>query len=201
MARVTLSKAQLSKEKENLASFRRYLPAIDLKRQQLMSARARARRTIAELAAKVEQAIAAAGEAIPMMADNRIELKGLVRIGEVKLGTLNVTGVRLPRLEDIEIIRQPYGLMVRPHWVDAYVERMSEALRLYVEVQIARQQLAVLDVAVVKVTQRVNLFDKVLIPQAQSNIRRINIYLGDSERAAVVNAKIAKRKRETEALA
>jgi V/A-type H+-transporting ATPase subunit D len=56
-------------------------------------------------------------------------------------------------------------------------------------------------VAVRRITQRVNLFEKVLIPQTRENIRRINVYLGDAERAAVVGAKIAKRKREAEAAA
>jgi V/A-type H+/Na+-transporting ATPase subunit D len=56
-----------------------------------------------------------------------------------------------------------------------------------------------LDAAVTKVAQRVNLFDKVLVPRANANIRRIDIALGDLERAAVVNSKIAKRKKEGEA--
>ena len=60
----------------------------------------------------------------------------------------------------------------------------------------ARERLALLEAAVVKITQRVNLFDKVLVPQTLDNIRRINVFLGDAERSAVVGAKIAKRKRE-----
>lgn len=198
MARVPLSKSQLSKEKESLSSFRRYLPAIDLKRQQLMAERMRARQALKEIEEKVAAAIAEAGETMPMLADKRVDLNGLVKLGKVTLGSQNVAGLRLPRIEDVEIIRASYGLMVRPHWVENYVARMSEAIGLRIEAQIAKRRLALLEAAVVKVTQRVNLFDKVLIPQAQQNIRRINVYLGDAERAAVVNAKIAKRKRETQ---
>jgi V/A-type H+-transporting ATPase subunit D len=198
MARVPLSKSQLSREKENLASYGRYLPALDLKRQQLMAARAAARREIAGIEARIAALIAETGEAIPMLADRRIDLGGLVRLGEVRTRTQNVAGVRMPVVEQVETIRAPYGWMVRPHWVDAVADRLAEGIRLKVEARIARERLDLLEVAVTRITQRVNLFDKVLIPQARENIRRINVYLGDAERAAVVRSKIAKRKRELE---
>jgi V/A-type H+/Na+-transporting ATPase subunit D len=198
MARVPLSKSQLSKEKESLASYRRYLPALDLKRQQLMGERLRARREIGAIRERIEAVVATAGEAIPMLADRRVNLEGLVRLEAVEYGTQNVAGVRLPTVERIKVVRAPYGRMVRPHWVDAVAERLVEAIRLRVEERIAEERLALLDVAVTRITQRVNLFEKVLIPQTQENIRRINVYLGDTERAAVVGAKIAKKKREAQ---
>jgi V/A-type H+-transporting ATPase subunit D len=199
MAGVQLSKSSLTREKESLALYRRYLPALDLKRQQLMGERQRARAEIERLRAEVAAAVDAAGAALPMMADMRVPLDGLVRLGAVRLATQNVAGVRLPVVEEVEVIRAPYGRLVRPHWVDAVAQRLTDALRLSVEVAVAEKRLAGLERAVTRITQRVNLFDKVLIPQTNRNIRRINVYLGDAERAAVAGAKIAKRKREAEA--
>jgi len=198
MSKVQLSKSSLTREKESLALYRRYLPALDLKRQQLMGERQRQRNEIARLRQEVARVIEAAGEAIPMMADRRVPLEGLVRLGEVRLGTQNVAGVKLPTVEHVEVIRQAYGRMARPHWVDAVSDRLAAAIRLQVEVAVAEQRLAGLERAVTRITQRVNLFDKVLIPETRTNIRRINVYLGDAERAAVAGAKIAKRKREAE---
>ncbi|TVS00449.1 MAG: V-type ATP synthase subunit D [Rhodospirillales bacterium] len=198
MARVQLSKSSLTREKENLGLYGRYLPALDLKRQQLMGERHRARADIARLEGDVVRAIEAAGAAIPMMADRGVPLEGLVRLGQVRLGSQNVAGVKLPTVEHVELIRTPYGRLVRPHWVDAVVDRLADAIRLSVEVEVAKKRLAGLERAVTRITQRVNLFDKVLIPQTRRNIRRINVYLGDAERAAVAGAKIAKRKREAE---
>jgi len=43
-------------------------------------------------------------------------------------------------------------------------------------------------------TQRVNLFEKKLIPELRENIRKIKIFLGDEETAAVGRAKLAKGK-------
>ena len=93
---------------------------------------------------------------------------------------------------DIEIEIAPYGFMVRPHWVDLVTKRLKEVLRLRVTRLVEQRRIKLLEEAVVKVTQRVNLFDKVTIPRAKANIRRINIALGDLERAAVVNSKISK---------
>jgi V/A-type H+/Na+-transporting ATPase subunit D len=196
VARVPLSKSQLTREKDNLASYRRYLPALDLKRQQLMGERNRARHEIARIEAVVAESVVDAGIAIPMLADERVDVARLAWPGEVRLGTQNVAGVRLPIVESVEIHRSQYSRLVRPHWVDAVADRLAAAIRLRIEAEVARERLALLEAAVVKITQRVNLFDKVLVPQTLDNIRRINVFLGDAERSAVVGAKIAKRKRE-----
>ena len=201
MARVPLSKSQLAREKANLASYNRYLPALDLKRQQLMAERNRARQALASLREELKAQVETVGTDIPMLAERRIDLKGLARLKSVRLGTQNVAGVRLPIVESVEVRIAPYSPLVRPHWVDAVAERLREAIRLRVELQVAEHRIAALDAALTKVTQRVNLFEKVLTPEAKENIRRILVYLGDAERAAVVGAKLAKRKREEEAAA
>src|SRR5208283_3170837 len=197
MARLNLSKTQLAKENTNLAMYRRYLPSLDLKRQQLTAERNRTQARIAEIEAQIGRRVARIGEEIPMLANKDIDLKGLASLKALKIGERNVVGLRLPSLKEIEVDVARYGYLVRPHWVDLVAERLKEVLRLKVEAQVTRRQVALLDAAATKVTQRVNLFDKVLIPHTKKNIRRIDIALGDLERSAVVNAKIAKHKTQT----
>ena len=84
-------------------------------------------------------------------------------------------------------------MLARPHWVDNYVEEMKEIARLKVEFAVAEKRLEELDRAVRRITQRVNLFEKILIPNAKKMIQRIIIFLGDAERSAVVRSKIAKK--------
>lgn len=198
MSQIPLSKAQLAREKESLSASRRFLPALDLKRQQLMAERNKARVAAREARAVFEQAVKEAGTTVPMLADRRIDLKGLVQVEAVRLGERNIAGVRVPVVEDVIITVRPYGRFARPHWVDEVVRRLTQAARLRVEADVAERSVALLDRAVTRTTQRVNLFDKVLIPQAEKNIRRILVALGDNERAAVVGAKLAKRKRHGE---
>src|SRR6056297_1515676 len=196
MARLTLSKAQLGKEKAALAMYRRYLPALDMKRKQLMAERKRAEGRLAALRREEAERIGHIGAEIPMLADSGIDLDGLARLTAVDLGSRNVVGQIVPVVERIAVEVAPYGRLARPHWVDLVAERLTEVLRLRVEAQVTEREIALLDGAIRTVTQRVNLFDKVLIPQAQSNIRRLGIALGDMDRSAVVNSKIGKRKRQ-----
>jgi len=197
MARLSLSKTQLAKENTSLAMYRRYLPSLDLKRRQLTAERNKTQARIAEIEAQIERRVEKIGEEIPMLANQDIDLKGLATLKAVKIGERNVVGLRLPSLVEIEVDVARYGYLLRPHWVDLLAEHLKEVLRLRVEAQVTQRQVALLDAAVTKVTQRVNLFDRVLIPHTRANIRRIDIALGDRERSAVVNAKIAKHKTQT----
>ena len=196
MARLSLNKAQMAREAEALSTYRKFLPALDLKRQQLMAARAETQARIARMEADLADLTEAVGAEIPMLANADIRLEGLVEVAGQRRGTRNVAGITLPVLEDIEIAVAPYGYLTRPHWVERVVARLEEALRLRLAIAVEHEALAILARAVATVTQRVNLFEKVLIPRAQANIKRIRIALGDMERAAVVTSKIAKRKRE-----
>ena len=192
MARLNLSKMQLAREKADLAMYRRYLPSLDLKRKQLSAERNQSEKRIEEIEREIAHQIEGIGAEIPMLANKEIDLKELVTLKTVQLGEANLVGQRLPVLKDIEIEIAPYGFMVRPHWVDLVTKRLTEVLRLRVTRLVEQRRIKLLEEAVVKVTQRVNLFDKVTIPRAKANIRRINIALGDLERAAVVNSKISK---------
>ena len=196
MARLALSKTQLAKEKSALTMYRRYLPALDLKRKQLTAEMKKTEARIAGTKAGIDRRVEGIGAAIPMLANTQIDLKGLVTLKSVRMGERNVVGQRVPVVEDIEVEVAPYGYLARPHWVDLVATRLKEVLRLRVEIRVARREMELLAAAATKVTQRVNLFEKVLIPNAQANIRRIDIALGDMERSAVVNSKIGKRKRE-----
>lgn len=199
MARLQLSKAQLAKETAALARYRRYLPALDLKRKQLIAERNRARTRLAEAERAIAARVEAIGAEIPMLANTEIDLAGLARVARLEVGERNLVGVRVPVLVRLEVEIAPYGYMLRPHWVDLAAERLREVVRREVEARLLREEIALLDAAVTKVMQRVNLFEKVLIPRARTRIARIRIALGDAERAGVVTSKIAKRKREAAA--
>lgn len=196
MARLALSKTQLAREKAALAMYRRYLPSLDLKRKQLTAELKKTEARIAGIETEIDRRVEGIGAAIPMLANTQIDLKGLVTLKSVRMGERNVVGQRVPQVEDIEVAVTAYGYLVRPHWVDLVAARLKDVLRLHVEIRVAQREIELLAGAVTKVTQRVNLFEKVLIPNAQANIRRIDIALGDMERSAVVNSKIGKRKRE-----
>ena len=195
MARLQLSKSALAREQKNLATFKRFLPSLDLKRQQLMAERGKAARILAETRKEIEKFKKETGQKLRMLANLDVDLTGLATLKEVKLGTENLMGTHLPILERIEVEVMPYALMAKPHWVDNVAATLHDMLELKMRVQVEERRLELLDKAVKTITQRVNLFDKVLIPTTQGNIKRIKIYLSDGEMAATVRSKISKRKR------
>ena len=196
MSRLSLTKASLTRQKGLLRTYRDVLPSLDLKRRQLSAERDAAHRALQQAREKTAAIEAEIGRVCPMLAYENIDLHGLVTVGGVKLAEENLMGTRLPRVEQVDIQVQDYGLLSRPFWVDRVVAFLQQALRNQIDLQVAERRLALLQEAERTVTQRFNLFDKVLIPRTRSHIRRIAIYLSDTERAAVVNSKIAKRKRE-----
>jgi len=194
VARLQLSKSALSGETQHLATYKRFLPSLDLKRRQLMAERAKAREQLATTRNEIGQMMKNVGISIPMLANVNVDLTDLTKVTKVDLQTENIVGTRLPKLEAVEIEVCPYSYMGKPHWVDRVVECLRRMVELRLRQQVESQRVLLLEEGVKKVTQRVNLFDKVLIPRAQENIKRIKIFLGDAERASVINSKLAKTK-------
>ncbi len=195
MARLQLNKSSLAREMEQLRTYERFLPSLDLKRQQLMAEKAKAVAAIAEMEAKVAGLAQKVGRDVPMLGNASVDLNGLVRLTDYQIGTENIVGTKLPILEKIEVEVRPYSPMAKPHWVDDVARLLHDMLEARLRVQVARQRVEALSKAVDVITQRLNLFDKVLIPTARANIKKIRIYLSDAEMASVVRSKISKRKR------
>lgn len=195
MAKLAFSKSALQKEGAQLKRYKQYLPSLDLKRQQLMAERNKAVQMLENTQERIRQCRQLVEEQLPMMSNEHVDLDGLVTVKQVDLGEENVVGVKLPCINHIELHCKSYSLLSKPHWVDLCVLQLKEMLELQIRLKVDQHRLDVLQQSVKKVTQRLNLFDKVLIPRAQQNIRKIRIFLSDAERAAVVRAKITKQKR------
>ncbi len=195
MARLSLTKASLTKQKHKLKTFENVLPSLDLKRRQISAERAKAREKIAQTQQQLEELSAIAKE-LPMVSNDSIDLKGLVKVTGVDLVQENVMGTWLPKINQIQIEVDDYALLGKPFWVDRLVELLRVALEAKIKLQVGQQRVKLLHQAERVITQRFNLFDKVLIPQTKANIKKIQIYLADAERAGVVNSKLAKRKKE-----
>ncbi len=201
MARLSLNKSSLSRQGRQLKTYERFLPSLEMKRKQLLAERGKARAHLEGTRRAIEDLHHRVGRDLPMLANHEVEMDGLVSVDDVRLGVENLVGTRLPTLEGVDVRVRDYGLMAKPHWVDNVVLELTRMLELHLARQVAVRRLELLEMAVRKVTQRVNLFEKVLIPQARENIRIIRIALSDAERSAVVRAKIAKGKRHREGLA
>lgn len=195
MARLAFNKAALTKQKRLLKTFEEVLPSLDLKRRQLRAEKAIAREAFAQIQVRLETIEPQIAQELPMLSNELVDLSDIVKVTAVELGEENIMGTRLPKVINVVTEVQPYSLLEKPFWVDRLVEFLKTALELQISVQVGNRRLELLNNAERVATQRYNLFDKVLIPRTKAGINRIKVYLADAGRAAVVNSKIAKRKK------
>ena len=193
--KIKLTRPELKRRRDALERFERYLPMLKLKQQQLqltlrgIDARRR------EILARVQSARRTFAPYRAVLADVAgLNIRQLAEPEQVKTSRANVAGVNIPVFEEVTFPAAAYSLFATPAWVDRALADLRRISRLQAEADILQQQHDLLHKELTKIIQRVNLFEKVKIPEAREAIRVIRIHLGDEMTAAVGRAKIAKAK-------
>ncbi len=194
MAKIKLTKNELKVQKDALKMYQRYLPTLTLKKQQLQAeirtieAKANAvRKEKEDLERGFHSWIAVFGEkeAFP---------DGVITVSNIRKGMGNIAGVAIPTFAGADFSRGDYDLYETPLWVDIAANHMEKAMSLDLEAEVLDEQVRLLEAELRSTSQRVNLFEKVKIPETQENIKKISIYMADQQVNAVVRSKISKRK-------
>lgn len=196
MGRLALNKSTLNKEGRKVKAYQKFVPALDLKRKQLLAARVTTQLHLLEHDQALVEVETRVQRQLSMLANYQGRADELVRIKHIELVEVNLVGIRLPELRSLELEINPYSCLGTEHWLDKLAAQLQQVVEIKTRRQVLNKRLALLNHGLQKTTQRLNLFDKVLIPKAQTNIRKIRIALADAERAGVVRAKIAKNKRQ-----
>ena len=194
MSRPAINKSSLAHERKQLQLFKRFLPSLELKRQQLLTEQKAARQQLAETEREVEQLTRSLTELMEFLGAYDMDLSGLVTIDSIVIEEENIVGAKVPVAREVRFKAAPWSKLAKPFWVDFLVEYLQQMCTQTVHLQVRRERLARLNQQVRRITQRVNLFEKVLIPRTRENIRHIRIGLSEQERTAVVRSKIAKKK-------
>lgn len=195
MTKLRLSKSSYLKEARKLESYQRFLPSLDLKRKQLFIEQAKEKAELQKIQRELDELITASAEDLQMLGNEEISLDNLLKVSAIHKREENRLGVVMPVMQKLDVEIMNYGLLTKPHWVDLLVVRLRRACELRARLQVQEVRLQLMQKASRKATQRVNLVSKILIPEALGNIRKIQIFLADNERAAVVRSKIAKKKK------
>ena len=196
---IKLTKNELKKQKDNLKQFERYLPTLQLKKQQLQSVIMKIRADLERQEAERVKMIGDLDDWVAVFGENEIfedglKLDKLVQPDRVVTKEENIAGVTIPAFEELTFKDIDYDVDEYPLWVDTAVFKLREIARLDAICATLRKQTELLEAELRTTSQRVNLFEKVKIPEAKENIRVIQVYLGDQQTAAVVRGKISKKK-------
>ena len=199
MAKLKLTKNEQKTQKDALKMYQRYLPTLTLKKQQLQSEI----RAIDEKAKSVRAEKKALEEDfekwISVFGEKDAFKPDMVTVKNIKKCWGNIAGVKIPVYEGADFGRGDYNLYSTPLWIYMATDRMEKALELDLEAEVLDEQVRLLAKELRTTTQRVNLFEKVKIPETKANIKRIGIFLGDEQVNAVVRSKISKKKLQADA--
>ena len=194
MAKIKLTKNEQKVQKDALKMYQRYLPTLTLKKQQLQTEIRTIDAKAKEVRAKRKQLEKEFDEWISVFGEADAFKPGMVTVKNIKKGVGNIAGVVIPVYEGADFSRGDYDLYETPLWIDMAADRMEKALSLDLEAEVLDEQVRLLSQELRTTTQRVNLFEKVKIPETKANIKKISVYLGDEQVAVVVRSKISKKK-------
>lgn len=193
MSKIKHTKNELKAQRDALRRFKRYLPTLLLKKQQLQMEMRQLDQRMEEVRGEEQRLLEGLAPWVRLFAEP-VDLAALVVLEAVKTTTGNIAGVNIPVLQELVFKPVVPDLFATAPWVDDGRAALEELTRLRIEVEILAEQHRLLGEELRTTSQRVNLFEKVKIPECEENIRVIRIFLGDAQTAEVARAKIAKGK-------
>jgi len=198
MAKVKLTKTELKTQSDALKRFQRFLPMLQLKKQQLQAELAAITVRIEEVSTREERERQALQPWVSLFSDATYDLASLVTVQRIVTTTSNIAGVAIPVFQNIESTPANLDLFATPAWLDSAIALVTRLLSLKAERFILEQQHELVALELRMTAQRVNLFEKVKIPACKENIRVIKIAIGDQQTASVTRGKIAKSRSKKE---
>lgn len=200
MAKVKLTKTELKKQRDALKQYTRFLPTLQLKKQQLQLEMRLCLERIEENEKQEEASKQTLASWSALFGDNAVtdRVAAVLKVKQIRTSEMNIAGVEVPVYEGVDFQTIPYDFFVEEPYLDDAVEAIRKIVEIQSQREIIRRQYACIAQELRVTTQRVNLFEKVKIPETKEIIRLINIAIGDADTSAVVRSKIAKKKLQEE---
>jgi V/A-type H+-transporting ATPase subunit D len=193
MARIKTTKNELKSQRDTMRRLERYLPTLQLKKTQLQV-------EVRQVDARIEQSLQRERALLEglrtwvSLFSDPVDFAPWLDIARVHTDTANIAGVTVPVLREVEFARTQPPLDTTPPWYDDALQCLAELARLRLERRVFEQQRLLLADELRTTNQRVNLFERVKIPECREAIRRIRIFLGDVQTLDVARSKLAKQK-------
>ena len=188
------NKTALKGQRDAMAKYEKFLPILLLKKMQLQLVIRQMEPVVESKRRDTEQIVAGIQPWSRLLSEATIEIDDYLQIEKVRLQKENIAGVEVPEFEEVVYKEVLYSLFATPAWLDQALHALKRLVSLREELRVLMKKEALLREELRTTTQRVNLFEKKLIPELKENIRKIKIFLGDEETAAVGRAKLAKAK-------
>jgi V/A-type H+-transporting ATPase subunit D len=188
------NKTALKGQRDSLAKYQKFLPILLLKKMQLQLVIRQLEPVLEAKRRELEETLTGVRPWARLLSEPTVEIEDYLQIEEVRTKKDNIAGVEVPEFDEVVYKDVLYSLFATPPWLDKAVATLRRLVALREELRVLLEKNTLLREELRTTTQRVNLFEKKLIPELRENIRKIKIFLGDDETAAVGRAKLAKGK-------
>lgn len=188
------NKTALKGQRDGLAKYEKFLPILLLKKMQLQLVIRQLEPVLEGKRRELEETVTGVRPWARLLSDTTIDMEDYLQVEEVRVKKDNIAGVEVPEFDRVVYKDVLYSLFATPAWLDKALEVLRRLVALREELKVLLEKERLLKTELRTTTQRVNLFEKKLIPELKENIRKIKIFLGDEETAAVGRAKLAKGK-------
>lgn len=193
-----LTKNEQKKQRDALKTYERFLPTLQLKKKQLQSVIKDYERQAYESNMQFEKLKSDVSSWVEVYAQNKdfkvSKIQEFIIKDKVLSSKCNIAGVMIPVFESLTFKKVEYDLSSYPLWVDRGIETIKEVITQDAKTQVINRALALLEKELRTTSERVNLFEKVMIPRTKANIRKIAVALSDQDTASVVRGKISQKK-------
>lgn len=194
--RIRLNKVSLRSQKQKLAMYERFLPALEARKQQFLLKLAEVRREISRQEASLREILEEIRKWAALYGDIGPFLRYFIEVEEVETTVNNVAGIEVPQFKGVVFNDPPYSFFATPLTFEEVLRRSREAIECREAIRVLEEAERVLFNGFRKTSQRINLYEQRLIPDCREAIRKIVVYLQDQQAAAVGVAKVAKRMNE-----
>lgn len=195
MAEIKLTKTELRTQQNRLGQLQKYLPTLQLKKAMLQVQVNEARLEIVQLEDSFNQLHAVLESYSELISEPiGLDFTHAAKIDKINRRYENIAGVEVPYFESVIFEEFGYSLFDTPPWVDSAVASLRSGAEVHAKIEVVKEKKIALEKELREVSIRVNLFEKILIPRALKNIKKIKVFLGDQQLAAVSQAKVAKEK-------
>jgi len=195
MAQIRLTKTELRSEQVKLAQLQKYLPTLQLKKSLLQAEVNQAMAELEKMQCMWEEVENTLQDYAQLFSDRSMrDFFPSVKIIDVRTQQENIAGVEIPIFCEVHFADATYSLFDTPVWFETVMKTVQQLLTLQEKARVMQERKDALARELREVSIRVNLFEKILIPRSMGNIKRIKIFLGDQQLAAVAQAKVSKKK-------
>jgi V/A-type H+-transporting ATPase subunit D len=201
MPKIKFTKSELKSQRDSLKQFQRFLPTLQLKKQQLQLEIRKCGEKMAFVVGGEKKLFGEMEAWFEIFSDTAVSsmLSQVLVIKDVVTSKANIAGLDVSVFESIVFEEAEYNLFTTPPALDDALKFMRKSISFQVEKDIIKKQIELISQELRITSQRVNLFEKIKIPETRENIRIIQIYLGDQDTAGVCRSKMAKKKMQEKA--